>query len=272
MKKKIVIFSTIIVAIIVIGSCSSSIIASNIEEIPSNENIKILVNQFYSTKPKTIETTVNFEDAEEIKQILINLNEAITNSDKVAISYYEKQLNDKGIFGEKYQNFFSNDEVVQKLESYKRLDMLSLPITTNDDNISNSLCFLNAIGKGIMVSYFGVKLWEAFQRIVRNASSVIEAFILILIFLPFVALGILLTSLIPIRIAMPRGMIYLEEGRISSIGLQGFKREEVSGESLSVNISWFTGLSINIPGNNETGRDSFMFVSGFAVDVKPYQS
>ena len=140
------------------------------------------------------------------------------------------------------------------------------------DDVSNSLCYFNAIGTGLMASYLGVVVWEAFQRLLRNASSFLEGFVIIIIFLPFVVATIVLTGLIPFRVAMPRGMVYVEDGRISSLGLQGFKRVIVDTEPITVNISWFTGLSISIPGNEETGRESFVFVSGLAVDVKEYES
>ena len=67
MKKKIIIFGTIMLAIIVVlSSCSSSISTNNVEDTVSTENVIITVNQFYGNKPRTIETEVSIEYAEEI--------------------------------------------------------------------------------------------------------------------------------------------------------------------------------------------------------------
>jgi len=271
MKKKVIIISTIIAAIIVLGSCSYSITASNLEKIDTNETVNIIVNKYYSNNPITIETKVNIEEAEEIKEILINLNDAITNNDNDAINYYEKQINNKGIFADKYQQFYSNKDYEKTLKLDKKSKLINLLSEKNGDNLSNLLCVFNAIGKGIFVSYIGVLALEAFVRILSNASSVIEAFILIIIFLPLALTAVLLTSLIPFRILMPKGMVQMESGRISSIGLKGFKRVNVDTESVTVNLSLFTGLSISIPGNEDTGREAFVFATGFAISVEEYK-
>jgi hypothetical protein len=66
---------------------------------------------------------------------------------------------------------------------------------------------------------------------------------------------------------MPRGNVWMESGRMSTIGLNGVKRITVDNESVTVNLSFFTGLSISIPGNEESGRDPFVFASGIAIRV-----
>lgn len=272
MKNKLILISVIIAAIIVLGSCSSSITASNLEEIQSTESVSILVNKYYGYQPKTIETEVSIEEAEEIKEILINLNEAITNNDYETISYYEKKLNNKGIFEDNYQEFYSNEEYNQLLQSNKRSNLLGLLEGKNGDNLSNLLCFFNAIGQGLFVSYIGLLVWEGFQRLLSNASSFAEMFVIIIVFLPLVLVTVVLTGLIPLRIFMPKGMVYVENGRISSIGLKGVKRVTVDTEPVGVNLSFFTGLSISIPGNEDTGREDFVFASGIALKVEEYQS
>ena len=123
LKKKMTIFCTIIATIIVLGSLSTSISANNIKEIQSPETVNILVNQHYGTKPHTIETGVTVEEAEEIRELIINLEEAITNNDKEAVSYYGNLLNNKGIFGDKYQEFYTNEEYNQKLNLKKRANL-----------------------------------------------------------------------------------------------------------------------------------------------------
>jgi hypothetical protein len=272
MKKKVIIISTIIAALIVLGSCSYSITASNLEYMESEENVDIEVNKYYGKSPISYKTRVNIKEAEEIKEILINLNEAITTNDEKAISYYEKQLNSKGIFGDEYQEFYSNDELKQKNKIDKKSNLMKLLGDKNGDDVSNLFCVFNAIGTGIFVSYIGVLALEAVVRIISNASSGIEALILLLIFLPLALTVVLLTSLVPFRILMPRGLVQMESGRMSTLGLKGFKRLTVEEEIVTVNLSLFTGLSISIPGNNETGRDAFVFASGFAFAVEGYQS
>lgn len=272
MKKKVLIASTIIAAIIVLGSCSYSITASNLEFKESEETVDIEVNKYYSKFPISHKTRVNIKEAEEIKEILINLNEAITNNDNKAISYYEKQLNSKGIFGEDYQEFYSNDELMQENKINKKSNLMKLLGDKNGDDLSNLFCVFNAIGEGIFVSYIGVLALEAVIRIIGNASSFIEGLILLLIFLPLALTVVLLTSLVPFRILMPRGLVQMGNGRISTLGLKGIKRVTVEEEIVTVNLSLFTGLSISIPGNNETGRDAFVFASGFAFAVEDYQS
>jgi hypothetical protein len=270
MKKKIIIISTIIAAIIVLGSCSYSITASNLE-IGTTETVNIIVNQYYRNPPTTIETKVNIKEAEEVKDILINLNEAITNNDNDAINYYEKQLNSKGIFADKYQEFNSNDDYEKILKLNKKSNLMNFLGNKNGDNLSNLFCVFNAIGKGIFVSYIGVIALEAFIKILSNASSLIEMLVLTIIFLPLALTAVLLTSLIPFRILMPKGLVQMASGRISTLGLKGFKRVNVDTETVTVNLSLFTGISISIPGNEDTGRDAFVFATGFAISVEEYQ-
>ena len=268
MKKKLIIISTIIAVVIVFGSCSSSITASNLEEIASTETVNILVNKYLGNPSSTIETEVSIEEAEEIKEILINLNNAILSNDNEAISYYEKQINSKGIFEDNYQEFYSNEEYIQTLKSNKRSNLFKFLEGKNGDNLSNILCFFNAIGKGLFVSYIGVLALEGFLRLIGNASSFAEMFVIFIVFFPLVLLTVVLTGFIPLRIFMPKGNVYMEEGKISSIGLKGVKRITVDTEPVTVNLSFFTGLSISIPGNEESGRDDFVFASGIALDVR----
>jgi hypothetical protein len=274
MKKKIIIISTILAAIIVLGSCSYSITASNLEGIGSTETVNIIVNQYYTNPPNTIETKLNIEEAEEIKDILINLNEAITNNDKKAIKSYEELLNSKGIFADDYQEFYSNEEYEQSLKLNKKSKLLNLLPEKNGDNLSNLFCFFNAIGNGLFVSYIGLLAWEFFYELLSNATSIAEMFVIIVVFLPLVLVAIVFTGFFPIRLFMPKGMVYMQNGRITSIGLKGVKRVTVdeTEEPVELNLSLFTGLSISIPGNEDTGRKDFVFTSGFALGVSEYQS
>jgi len=257
MKEKIVCISTILVTtLIVLGSLSPHVYSKDID------TVTIEVNRYYGRKPETIYTDVSIEEAEEIKQILINLNKAIENNDEEAISYYEKILNEKGIFEENHQKFFSNKKYSETMEKTNLAKYKRYFGTRNGDNISNYMCYFNAIGgEGLMLWWFGLKVWQGIMDAIKNVSNPIAAFILFLALLPFLVLILLLTDLLPFRILSPNGIITLKNGTISSLGLKGLKRCKVGVDPVEVNISWFTGITINIP-------TSFIFISGIALEVK----
>jgi hypothetical protein len=134
----------------------------------------------------------------------------------------------------------------------------------NGDNISNQLCYFNAIGQGIILTSIALKLWEAIKNAAENASNPLAGFILIIALLPFLVLVVALTNLIPFRILMSKIALTFRNGTISSLGLLGSKKLVVGPEGIDVNLSWFTGITINIPFTDT----SFLFVSGIALDVK----
>ena len=268
MKRKIFLISIFAAVLVILAALSPSIISKDIENLKSTEMINVEVNRYFGRNPEKIINEMTLEEAENLKEILINLHEAIEKSDEEAIQIYEEQLNDMNLFGENYQEFHSSKNFDKLVKKYKPDNLLRLLKFKNGDDLSNLFCFINAIGKGILVSAIGLAVWEAVRKIINNASSIIEAFVLLIIFLPLALVVILLTSLIPFRILMPRGAIVMDEGSILSVGLKGFKNLKVT-ENTVANISWFTGLSINIPGNNETGRDAFCFISGFAAEISP---
>ena len=263
MKGKVVVLSTIVAILVVLGGLSPSVCSKDLEAF-SNENLIIEVNRYDGKNSEPICTELTYEEAEEIKQILIQLNEAIENSDEEAISQYEEFLNEKGIFGDDYQKFYSNDEFSELMEKSKLTRYSNFFGQKNGDNISNYMCYFNAIGKGIMLFTLGLKLWEGIVRAVENASSPLAGLIILLALLPFLILVMLFTHLIPFRILMPEGAITMQSGTISSLGLMGFKKVVVDTEPVDVNLSWFTGITINLP----FSENPFLFVSGIALEVK----
>lgn len=264
MRKKVIIISALISALIILSGLSTTICAVDIKTIQQYENIKIEVNQYLGGNPDTTITEFNYEEAQTIKEILINLNKAIENNDEVAISQYEKILNEKGIFGEKYQEFISYDTYNEKMDFARYSRYTKYLEDRNGDNISNQLCYFNAIGQGLLLTSISLKLWESIVHAVENQSSIIAGLILLIALLPFLVLVVVLTNLIPFRILMAHGALTLHNGTISSLGLSGSKKLVVGPEGVDVNFSGFTGITINIP----FSEDSFLFVSGFAVDVK----
>jgi len=109
-------------------------------------------------------------------------------------------------------------------------------------------------------------LYEGITKIIKNASNFFEAFILLLVFLPFLVITMLFSNLIPFRILAPIGALALKNGTISCVGLNGFQKVSVGAEAYEVNLSWFTGITINIlPTNNSK---AFLFVSGMALKAE----
>lgn len=268
MRRKVFLISVLAAAVLIFAAISPSIISKDIENISKQETINVEVNRYFGGVPETIDNEMTLEEAEKLKEILTKLHSAIENNDEEAIKIYEKQLNDMKLFGNNYQEFHSNNNFDKLINKYIPDNLLNLVKNYNGDDLSNLFCFINAIGKGMLVSSIGLAVWLAFSRLLRNASSFIEAFIIIIIFLPLALTVIVLTSLIPFRILMPKGAIIMDEGLIFSIGLRGIKNLKVTQNTVA-NISWFTGLSISIPGNNETGREPFCFISGFAAEISP---
>lgn len=264
MRKKIVILSAAVAVLIILGGLSPTICSVDVEILQKNETIMIEVNRYYGRDSEPIYSEVSYDEAEEIKEILISLNEAIENNDEEAISQYETILNEKGIFGDNYQEFFSYDTVNQKME-FSRYSRLLKHLESNGDNISNSLCYFNAIGQGAMLFTLGLKIWEAIVRAVENASSPLAGLIILLALFPFLVLVMIFTHLIPFRILMREGALTLRNGTISSLGLMGSKKLIVGPENVDVELSWFTGLTINF---QFWGENPFLFVSGIALEVK----
>jgi hypothetical protein len=267
MKKKLATISILLGALIALATISVPISASDLQMLNVNKNVTIEVNLYSNEGISPIFTNVNEKKAIEIQEIITELSKAIDKNDEASIKYFESKLNEMGIFGDQYQEFFSKQSFYNKMD-FGRFEKFSKWLTdNNDDNISNSFCFFNTIGEGLLVSTLGILVWEAFVRLLSNASSFAEAFVIIILFLPFVLSVIVLTGLIPFRVAMPTGMILVENGTISSLGLNGYKKLQVTGDPVYVNLSVFTGITISIPGNEDTGRDAFLFVSGFALQV-----
>ena len=262
MKKKIGFLSVCIVVVILLAGTSPVIGSLDKKQIEENQKIIVEVNNFLAGRSKPIFTELSYEEAEELKEILIDLNRAIEENDEISISIYEKILNERGFFGKEYQKISSRNSIFEQIKSQNYPSFLKELEPLNGDNISNTLCFFNAIGKGIIVFPLGLKIWESIIEIVTNASNPLAALILLLVFLPILILVMLFTHLIPFRILMSRGVVLMNSGSISSIGLNGLKRLKVT-EQVGVNLSWFTGITFNIPFTN----NSFCWVSGFAAKV-----
>ncbi len=221
------------------------------------------MNHCLGRQPQQIRTTVTASEAEEIRQYLMELYQAQERNDRQAILKYEALLNEKGIFGNHYQHFISN------INGKILLEKTQLPSSFTNaagDNISNVLCYINAIGEGLVMWWFALSFWQAIASALKNVSNPLAAFILLLALLPLAITVMILTNLIPFRILAPIGAFALKNGSISCFGLQGFQRVKVGAEAYGVNLTGFTGLTINIPPMNN--RTAFLFISGVALKAE----
>ena len=122
MNKKIVIFSLLMAILISLTSITPALAAKNTNLVVlKNDLVTIEVNRYLGRTPEQIHTTVTVAEAEQIKQDLIALYDAQQRNDHEAISKYESLLNEKGIFGNNYQKFYSNDNGMALMEKTKLL-------------------------------------------------------------------------------------------------------------------------------------------------------
>jgi len=260
--KKILLLSTLVAILIVLGGLSPSICSKDIKPSQKSQNtgtITVEVNKYHGLQPITIHTELSNEEAEQLKEILIQLDIAIENNDETTVKECESILNEKGIFGDYYEEFYTHKTFNKKLKS----SGLSRYLNQNGDNFSNLMCYFHAVGTGQIYFFVQISILENMANAFKNVTSIIAALMVLFIFLPFYVLALILTHLVPFRIMMPLGFVELDDGKMTSIGLKGLKRAIAqNNESIMANVSWFSGLTINIPTEN-----LFLFMSGIAVKV-----
>ena len=220
------------------------------------KSVTVEVNKIGISGIKKVLTKISYDEACKLRELLIRLDEALSAGNLRAVRKYESEINGLGIFGDGYQKI--------------PLPMAVSSTAVEDDNISNTLCYFHAAGRGTIYFTFTLKLVEMIKQAVKNATSLIGALAVIIAMIAIFAPIIILTYIVPFRIAMPVGMVRVENGSVSSFGTRGYKKVEVKeNETFDVNISWFTGITINLPfhsQDNESGN--FLFVSGFALSVE----
>jgi hypothetical protein len=264
MNKKIISLSILTAVIILLTGCTPALASpkNNLLAV-KNDLVTIEVNHYLGRQTQQIRTTVTASDAEQIRLYLTELYKAQERNDNAAISKYEALLNNKGIFGEQNHRFSSTINGITRLE---KTTLSRYTPTIAGDNISNRLCYFNAIGEGGMLWWLGLGFIQNLVDSITNVSNPIGAIILLIILLPLIVLTMLLTDLIPFRIFSPTGIISLKNGTISALGANGHQRVTVGSESYGVNLTGFTGITINIPPINN--HKSFLFVSGFALKAE----
>ena len=260
MKKGIVFLCIFAAAIIVLAGVSSAVMSVDPECKMNHDKILVEMNRYHRKGKDTVLTELDNEEVTYLKTCLIKLNDALIRGDETEILKYEKILNEKGIFGDTYQKIRS-DSLSSQLSPVSRLRPLTL-----DDNLSNSLCYVHAAGEGIMIFTIGAILSEILYDILSNASSIWELLALGLLLLPFYVLVFLATHLIPFRILLPVGTIGVENGTISTLGLDGIHTREITGNMTKLDVYGFTGITISLPGTDQS--EEFLFVSGFSLLAK----
>lgn len=252
MNKKIVILCIISAVIITLPVLSPVV---NSEYIENQSKIRVGINYYTARGIKKDTAELTYEEAEELKNLLILLNDAIERNDKQTIHKCECVLDEKGILGKAIK--------ATPFVSTNLCSLTSDEITSQ--NFTKDLCYIHAVGEGVIFFNMGVSFGEWIIETVQNASSFIEAMVLMLALLPLFALIFLATHLIPFRIAMPQGIIQMENGSISTWDLSGRENFQVVNSSYQVNLTGFTGITINIPlpiGGEES--ENFLFISGMA--------
>lgn len=264
MKKKTIIINVFAsVLILVVGFTPA--LESEKTNLPviQTDLVTIEVNHYLGRQQKQIRTSVTATEAEEIKFYLTELYKAQERNDYPTISKYEALLNEKGIVGPQVQKIMSKNAARSLIGT--RYHPISLTSTAGE-NISNRLCYFNAIGEGVVLWWLGLQVWEGITKLIKNASSFFEAFILFIVFLPLLLLTLVLSNLIPLRVLAPIGVLALRNGTISCVGLNGVQKVTAGVEPYEVNLSWFTGVTINfLPTTNHT---AFLFVSGMAIKAE----
>lgn len=225
--------------------------------------VTVEVSHYLGPKPQHIRTMVTASEAEEIRFYCTELYKAKERNDDQAISKYEALLSEKGIFGNHVHQFLTDFPRMPLLEKTTLPECISPMV---GDNISNRLCYINAIGEGLIMWWLALSFWEAMVNALKNVSNPIAAFILLLTLLPLAITVMFLTNLIPFRILAPIGAFAVKNGSVSCLGLNGFQRVNVGAEGYGVNLTGFTGITLNIlPHNN---RSAFLFISGVALKAE----
>lgn len=266
MLNKKIVFLSILSAILMITIGFSSAIAKNTTT--KSEKIVFETKVFNGLRLEKNLVELSIEESEEIKQILLDLDEAIRNNDEESILKYKTILKEYGIIDEMSSRFI-------------------LPQNTADllnNDVSNSMCYFHAVGSGLIIFPIEQEIFNKINAAARNtaeqtdnplAKIIIYLVVFILLFVLFCLPVIIFTRLIPFRIMVPSATVQLQEGRMWTRGAQGYKEVTTDDETISVELSYFTGVTIsmlpfsfNSESEEDNERNSFMFASGFAFKVE----
>jgi hypothetical protein len=260
MKRKLIVLSSITAIIVLLTSVTPAVASTKFDGTTADDLVTIEVNTYYGKQPQTSFSKVTSQEAEQMENELRDLSNAQQQNNQQSLSQHRSLFSKLGVSEDMYQRFIEQNKKVDLLSIWKSFG------TTIGDNISNSMCFFTAIGEGFTLFTLGVVILRAMIGVMLNVSSPVGKLILMLVLLPLLISVMLFTDLIPFRILTPSGSVSLQNGTMSTTGLLGHKKLSVGIEPVNVNVSVFTGITINIPSIN--GHKPFLFMSGFALGVK----
>jgi len=254
MDKKIQYISIISVLILIVSFYSPVVFASStIDE----ELLAVKINHCVYGSTKQDIKYFKLEEVNEIKQILLDYDDAIKENNFVKISRYNSWLEDKGILNEKQILFLS---LLNRYQSRASAD--------SGSGISDSNVMFSATGNGFMVFPLEQQIIDWIQEQAENQENVIAALVIIILLLVLFYIPVMLvTHFVPFRIAMPHSQVVLNSGTMK-VGDQNLV------PPVRVNLTSFTGITIstpNISSNNESKGDTsggFLFVLGYAGEVE----
>lgn len=259
MKKKLMIVSCFCVTVLAIAGCTPALASQPLTSTKST--VPIEVTRYAGKNQVSTTATVSSADAWQIEQCLIELYNAQQQNDRTTIAHCIQILNSKGIvINAQDRSYLTPERVIRFYGKAVGHNALM-------DDVTNQACLFTAIGQGMLVGAFALKIIQAVSDVIKNQTTVLGALIVLIILLPLLLLAVLINDIIPIRIMMPVGTLVLTNGTVSTIGLLGVKKMKVNATQIQVNVSWFTGLTINIPKLSNESKP-FCFISGFAAKVE----
>ena len=252
---------SIISAIVLVLAGLAPVVGS--KDVETQKSIVVEMNSYAHGSVEKVLTELGYDESLELKECLINLNDAIEQEDEQAILECETILNEKGILGEEPQKISydpNSQEFYPGIKGSPIFSRLKNPLTqTTAGAISSALCYFHATGEGMMIFTIGVLLMVPIMLIIAQAPELIG---LVLITCVTIMLA---THVIPFRIGLPIGILTMSGGSVSAIGLSGAQHMDIpANSSAQITVGGFSGITINIPGTEE-GSEGFLFVSGFSL-------
>jgi len=259
MKKNLMIASCFCVTVLALAGCTPALASQPLTSTKSTVPIEVI--RYAGKNQVSTIATVSSVDAWQIEQCLIELYNAQQQNDRTTIAHCISVLNSKGIaINAQDRSFLTPERIIQFYGKTSGHNAFM-------DDVTNQACLFTAIGEGMLFGAFALKIIQAVSDAIRNQTTVLGALIVLIILLPLLLLAVLINAIIPIRIMMPVGTLVLANGTVSTIGTLGVKKMKVNATQIQVNVSWFTGITINIPKLRNESKP-FCFVSGFAAKVE----
>ena len=231
------------------------------KDVETQKKIVVEMNSYAHGSVEKVLTELSYDEALELKECLINLNDAIEQENEQAILEYETILNEKGIFGEKPQkiSYDPNFQFYPEIKDSPNFSRLKNSLTqTTAGDISNALCYFHAAGEGMMIFTIGVLLMVPIMLIIAQAPELLGLVMIICVAI------MLATHVIPFRVGLPIGILTMSGGSVSAIGLSGAQHMDIpANSSAQITVGGFSGITINIPGMEDS--EGFLFVSGFSL-------